>query len=259
MPIKRDQVTGTTPVEVKNTVPISADGGLDVNLTDITIDDATPVRMQLIGTGAISGSVSISNTTLNPIPIEYAATPTVNLGTVPGLTIASLPNVTLNDPVDMGAGTILREYLDTNGDGTGTTNANGDYSSSADVFYIEAPTGLEYLVKELVWQVRDGAGTPSFSTYGILSALTNGITCKVMDGGTELADIFGGVAVVDNAGLELHADEIRTEGGSLVVARFRFDPPIYLEVGHTLEIGLNDDFTDLVGHYFKAVGYSKTA
>ena len=38
----------------------------------------------------------------------------------------------------------IYQLLSTNGDGTGTVSAKGNYASAAEEFYIEAPAGVTY-------------------------------------------------------------------------------------------------------------------
>jgi hypothetical protein len=91
--------------------------------------------------------------------------------------------------------TPLMRFLDLNGNGTGTNNAVGNYSTPDD-FYVEPPSNQDFLIKRLVIHIADAniiAGN-----YGDLTALTNGVRLKfVLDGVTYWAD--GGVPIKTNA------------------------------------------------------------
>lgn len=89
----------------------------------------------------------------------------------------------------------LVQFLSTNGDGTGTTNAIGDYSTPDD-FYIEPPAAQDYVVTCLIVHIADDeilAGE-----YGGLEALTNGVRLKAKLCGTTYY-LDGGVPIKFNA------------------------------------------------------------
>ena len=52
----------------------------------------------------------------------------------------------------------ISRFLDTNGNGTGTKNANGNYSGAAEIFYIQPPAGSRYQINRLIVEVEDAAG-----------------------------------------------------------------------------------------------------
>ncbi len=92
---------------------------------------------------------------------------------------------------------LIYQYLDTNGDGTGTTNAIGNYSVTADDFYYEATRPCD--IERMIVCVRD-TGAFDAEDYGNGVALTNGIRVLVHD----LADntdryLDGGQAILNNA------------------------------------------------------------
>lgn len=89
----------------------------------------------------------------------------------------------------------LLQYLSTNGDGTGTTNAIGNYTTP-DVFYIEPPAAQDYLVKRIIVQVSDAS--IKAGDYGALTALTNGVRVQAVLDSTTI-NLDGGVAIKTNA------------------------------------------------------------
>ncbi len=90
------------------------------------------------------------------------------------------------------------EYLDTNGDGTGTTNAIGNYATVADDFYYEATQKCS--IERMIICVRD-TGAFDAEDYGNGIALTNGVRILIHDD-AQNQDVYldGGIAVVNNAG-----------------------------------------------------------
>lgn len=158
---------------------------------------------------------------------------------------------------------MIYQCLDTNGDGTGTTAATGDYSLAAEEFYITPGAAKAYSIARMIISLGDTA-TMQAQEYGNLgAALTNGITVKVDDGaGTELKDLTGGLAVQTNAdwGRLCYDVDIKNwgAGNELLVARWTFErsgKPLLLEPNHRLVVNLNDSFTGLLSHTFFVQGF----
>ena len=80
---------------------------------------------------------------------------------------------------------ILQETLDTNGDGTGTINAIGDYSGAEEIFYIQPPASTVYKIERFIVYLRGAKADINLDTYGKNNVLSNGITVRIQnDSGT---------------------------------------------------------------------------
>ena len=75
---------------------------------------------------------------------------------------------------------LISRFLDTVGDGSGTKNANGDYSLIGDEFFIKPPADQVFRIARIIITVEDTAGFTA-AKYGALAALVSGITIKLMD------------------------------------------------------------------------------
>ncbi len=156
---------------------------------------------------------------------------------------------------------ILCRYLDTNGDGTGTVDAIGDYSTVTE-FYYEAPE-LGATFHRMIVSIEDNGGG-TISEYGNLGAggLTNGIEVKVVDDSdTVMADLTDGLPIKSNGDWgRLCYDIDRKDwggGNDFYQVRWTFSKsgePVILREGWRLVVYLNDDFTNLVGHHFMVQG-----
>lgn len=167
---------------------------------------------------------------------------------------------------DGGVNLILSRYLDTNGDGTGTKNAVGNYSGGAQSFKLAPPASTIYRVHRLLVTIEDTSGmTPT--EYGNLGAvLTNGITVRVHNGTSTVVDLTDGLPVKSNEqwGALCFDAVLRSwgAGNDVLAVRWTFSAagvPLRLDgdASEVLELVLNDDFTGLVSHYFVAQGYTE--
>ncbi|MCP4660995.1 MAG: hypothetical protein GY856_36805 [bacterium] len=82
-------------------------------------------------------------------------------------------------------GSVLIQYLDTAGDGSGTTNIIADHSGAAEEFYIEVPPNRKYILFALTVIGADAAG-PTSGGYLGAGALTNGITLEKRNTGDDV-------------------------------------------------------------------------
>ena len=154
---------------------------------------------------------------------------------------------------------MIFHYLDSNGDGTGTTNAIGDYSTP-DQFYFEALKNCS--IHRILISVGDATGSTA-QEYGGLSALTNGVELKVYDQtDTEILDLTAGNPIKSNAewGKACYDVDLKTwgAGNEILVIRWTFDKagtPINLAKGQKISIDLSDNFTGLLSHNFFIQGY----
>lgn len=152
----------------------------------------------------------------------------------------------------------LYRYADTNGDGTGTKNAIGNYSVTPQRFNLTPPAGEVFRVERMLISVSD-SGTFDADKYGNGIALTNGVTVEKRDANGQIIDYCDGVPVVNNTGwAQLCYDKtIHSEGvgAEIMTIRWTFSKggaPVTLigDQGEFLSILLNDDFTGLISHYF---------
>jgi hypothetical protein len=154
----------------------------------------------------------------------------------------------------------LHRYLDTNGDGTGTKIATGNYASPTD-FFIKPPANQIFLIDNVVTMIEDDLPI-SAEKYGGLAALTNGITIAKKDSGGIVTDMSDGKPIKSNADWGVNCSlEISTfgAGNNFVKSGWDFTKLGYTQIldgrlGHFLAYTLNDDFSGLVNQCFKAGG-----
>ncbi len=164
----------------------------------------------------------------------------------------------------MAKGYIYR-LLDTNGDGTGSANANGDYSVTQGIHYIEAPAGQAYYLERMLVTIKD-VGAPDAGSYGNSITLTNGIGVRVRDASdTLVVDLTAQKKVKTNGDWSTLCYDVQVvdfgTGDDYVAVRWTFAKsglPIILRPGYKLEVTLDDDLTGLVEHSFNVQGVSTT-
>jgi hypothetical protein len=156
----------------------------------------------------------------------------------------------------------IYRFLDTNGNGTGTKNATGDYSVTPDDFFYTAPAGGAELHR-LIIHIEDTVGVQAEEYGNLGAALTNGYSLKVFDSNSvEVLDITDGVPIKTNAQLgRLGYDvDVRTwgAGNEIIQARITFSRagyPLFLPEGYQFKITFNDNLSGLIEHYFMLQGY----
>lgn len=175
--------------------------------------------------------------------------------------------MTVRDPVT-GAGfyssnDLFSRYADTNGDGSGTKNANGDYSGTADIFYIQPPAGTVFRAHRMLVSLEDTSAMTAEEYGNLGAALTNGIQARVQNDSGTIADLTDGVPVKTNAhwARVCYDADVKTwsNGDELLAARWTFaksGAAIVLDgtLNQRLEILLNDDFRGLISQYFLIQG-----
>ena len=161
----------------------------------------------------------------------------------------------------------LCRYLDTNGNGTGTKSAVGDYSVTPETFFIQPAAGTYYFLYRILFSVEDN-GAPNAGFYGSNLTLTNGVILRSKTGAAEDTDFTDGIPIKRNAEFGRLAYDSTPQsygiGDNFVLCRFTFDKfggPLVLkgDDSQSLEIALNDDFSGLTGHYFMVEGQEATA
>ena len=110
-------------------------------------------------------------------------------------------------------------YLDLNGDGSGSKNANGNYSITPDIFYIEGEVGKRMVLQRLLVAIQDTTGGLDDEYGDTGAALSNGIDLDYTRDG-ETIDLLEGP-------------------------------------GEMLEATMNDNLTGLVEHTFFIQGYEQ--
>lgn len=146
-------------------------------------------------------------------------------------------------------------FLDTAGNGTGTKNATGNYTSTR--FYLQPPTGAVYDVSRLIVSVEDAAViTPTL--YGAVT-ITNGVLIRRVSGST-IITLTDGISVTNNLGWRHFCQVTQTNIGGVtnqLQAVCDFAVPIRLsgDQSERLEALLADDFSGLDGHYFVVEGF----
>lgn len=157
---------------------------------------------------------------------------------------------------------MLSQFASTNGDGTGTTNAVGDYSSAATKFTVETQPDQRFLVLRRMVVTIEDVGAPDSGSYGNNITLANGVEVNVYSADDTLAYTLTPDPVLTNANWATYCHDLTDHsfgtGNDTVTVRWTFTKAnpdgITLDVGEYLAIELNDDFTDLVGHYFLVQG-----
>jgi len=158
---------------------------------------------------------------------------------------------------------LLFRYLDTVGDGSGTKNANGDYSSVAQDFKITTqPNISSNLIQALNIHIRDGSAL-SANEYGNVAALTNGVSVKIHNASNvAVIDLTDGIPVKSNAGWSRGAFNMRADdfgsGDNFISAQWHFNDPgswMSLPTGYSLRVHLNDNLSGLIDHYFFVTGH----
>ena len=157
----------------------------------------------------------------------------------------------------------LYRYLDTDGDGTGTKNAIGNYSGAVEEFFIAPPASTVFEIHRMIVSIEDSAN-PSADVYGNLAAaLTNGVSIKIKDASGDLVDLCDGVTIKANSHWSRICYDVTNlnfgSGNDIVQVRWTFaksGKPIYLDgdKGQYLSVDVNDDLTGLVSHYFMVQG-----
>ena len=157
----------------------------------------------------------------------------------------------------------LIQYLSTNGDGSGTVNAVGNYSGAEKIFYIQPPKGTVYIISELLIHLADSTNF-SIGGFGSRAALVNGVTVRARRNGVQLLDITGGQPIKTNPHLTHLTSryallDFPGGGNSITVAFHRDDFGVDLtlngDLKDTLEAVLHDDFSSQDDFHFIAHGY----
>lgn len=156
-------------------------------------------------------------------------------------------------------------FLDTDGDGTGTKVAIGNYSGGQDFKYVH-PRGSNTIadIHRLMVHIQDTSPL-SADEYGGLAALTNGIQLLVTDvNDVTFRDLTDGVPIKSNAhwGRFCYDFSLDTfgSGGDFCQARWTFNAagsPLHLKPGWSFIARMSDNLTGLIDHTFNLQGIYK--
>lgn len=158
--------------------------------------------------------------------------------------------------------TIFSRLLDTNGDQTGTTNANGNYSGAEEIFYIEPPATETYDVTRLIVTVEDASGFSATEYGNTAAALSTGIVVRVSDD-QGVREVLTDDPITTNAEWGTYCYDVALKswgaGNEVLLVRWTFSAAgdaIQLrgDANAKLEVVLNDDLTGLVQHKFLVQG-----
>jgi len=156
---------------------------------------------------------------------------------------------------------IFSRFLDTNGDGTGTKDAVGNYASDTD-FYIECPANQKYVVSRVLVTISD-TGSLAAGEYGNISLTGDeGVSIIIEQRGVE-NDLTDGIPITSNACWHRIAgvDMVRSSFGSgddflsIRYSFFKHGTEVVLNTGDKLIARLNGNLSGLTSHYFTVQGY----
>jgi len=246
---------GTAVLEVKRSVGTDTHSSF---ATAVEITDSDP-RVWNIDVSS-AASVAIDVTTAE----GGALTGTIT-GYLYNEEARASPALTKAQALRMPAADALFRFLDTVGDGSGTKNATGDYSSGQEEFLIAPAAGEVFVLEQMTISIYD-QGSLAPNTYYVGNGLTNGIQVKVKDAGADLLDLTDLVAVKtisdwSNLGARLFEHKnwssAPTDHVSILWDFAERGYPIVLDgdAGQYLAVELDDDLSGLLEHYFFVQGY----
>ena len=158
---------------------------------------------------------------------------------------------------------IVSQFLSSNGDGTGTSNCIGDYSSAALEVYYSPPAGQLWAITRMIVSIEDTSGMQAQEYGNLGGALTNGITVKVAMGGAA-DNVLTPDAIKTNGHWPIfcHDSTVHTwgSGNEVFTARWTFakaGSPVVLGQNDKIVVTLNDDFTGLINHHFLVQGHRR--
>lgn len=158
--------------------------------------------------------------------------------------------------------THIYQYADTNGNGSGTTNAIGNYASGQKFFITPQNVGEIYIINRVIIFLEDDANFAS-GGYGGLATLGTGISVDLYwKNGAVVTSLSGGINVKNNSDWARLCYDVDYDsfpaGNNYLHARWTFAKsghPLALEYGDEVRINMNDDLTGLVSHYFMFQGF----
>jgi hypothetical protein len=152
------------------------------------------------------------------------------------------------------------QLFSTNGDGTGTFDFIGDYSTTGVDAYVSAtPSSRTIEIHRFMVFIQDSPNMRAEYYGNLAGPLTNGLTLSVETSGGPVSTYPGTIkSNADWASLAYDCDiKAWGAGDEMLVTRFSFfklGAALHIENGDKLNFHLNDDFTGLVHHRFLAQG-----
>jgi hypothetical protein len=154
----------------------------------------------------------------------------------------------------------LFQFLDTNGDESGTTNAIGDYSTPDD-FFIKPAAGELFEVSRLIVNIASDSVLAA-GKYGSLDALTTGLNVYVDDGNGEILltklpiKTHEDWAALCHDSVALNYGNVAGKAISVRWSFFKSGSGLWLSGNNDnkLIVRLSDDMTGLTRHTFYANG-----
>ncbi|MHC4213115.1 MAG: hypothetical protein ACYSWP_07070 [Planctomycetota bacterium] len=155
------------------------------------------------------------------------------------------------------------QFLDTNGNGTGTTNAIGNYASADTIFFTTPQTVHQrYVLNRIMIYIEDAETSISLATYGGATALTDGVVTRVVYRDGSVFDLSSSLNPKSNSDWARICYDVAIStfpaGNNYVHARWtwgRSGHPIVLNYGDQVQFVMRDNLTDLIIHSFLVHGY----
>lgn len=152
--------------------------------------------------------------------------------------------------------TPIWRVLDTSGDGTGTTNATGNYTTTT-AFYIQPPAASTYVLDQLIVSVEDSA-VITYNSYGATTVITGVVIQRV--GSSETITLTNTVPITANQGWRRYCEVDQTNAGGTHQLQAICDlrgMRLNGDQSEQLKVLLNDDYSGLDAHYFAVQGYKQ--
>lgn len=156
------------------------------------------------------------------------------------------------------------QLFSTNGDGTGTTVATGNYASAAETFEVANPSSVATTTIVRMFVTIGDSGSFDAEKYGNGVTLTNGVTLSVVDSSDNLIVDLSPDPIKSNVGWAKYCYDAEVKswgtGEDFLVARLSFNRfvlpnGVELTDGEKMVVTLNDDFSGLTDHVFLAQGF----
>lgn len=157
---------------------------------------------------------------------------------------------------------IISRQLDTNGDGSGTINANGNYAAPTR-FYIQPAPGEIIYIARLIVTIEDTTGFQAEEYGNLGAALTNGITLQRSVNGVQTAN-YTPATIKTNADWGTYCYDVDLKswgaGDEVILVRWTLQQSgvgVILNGDNleSLDIVLNDDLSGLITHFFVVQGH----
>jgi len=157
----------------------------------------------------------------------------------------------------------MTRFMDSNGDGSGETNFNKDYSKSPGFARFVNNTKKHVFINRLIVFIGD-RGSVDAGYYGNNTVLSHGIRILLYDSrGILQNDITGNMPIKTNADYSKFGFQVSDlsfgSGLNYVHAVLTFSKngtPLYLEPDARLQINFSDDLSKLNFHHFRVGVYA---